>query len=796
MNKHDINIYHLGESLDELLKIFDNYSLENSIPTIIRISEQSSDPKTAFKLLSEKEEEFIESPLVIPYIKYLIRIKLTDHALRVIEGTSLKKDLLTILKSIALKHQNKKLTDDIKHLIKARKNTNSIIFFDDIERKKITTSSLENKKNIEIWKKEETLQPYAIYLESKILFEDEKYSAAIEHILLAIEIAPCSPLLWGEIAILFSKTGQYDAAFDALMEAITYDPNNTEVMQTLLDVCYEQSRLSVAERYIKNLANTKTKNILLKGILYKKYENPKAALAFFSKVLKKNPKHPVALPGKIMCSAAIKESADVLSSYKIWQNNYDKNFSDLHLLNLGLEAAMHCLDWNFVESNKHFLFRRIRDSKACNSLSLTFYMLALTDDFRLHGETSYKTSLNYFSIQDKEINKNQESVKKDKIRVGYISGDIGSHIVTWLLSSFIDRFDQEKFEIYLYSYKYDLPQEVGEILSENIAGLYRLENFSDKQCAEIIKSHSIDILVDLTVYTSNTRSKILTHHPANIQIAHMGYPSTSGCSDVYDYMVVDKHKISNIEKDVFHEKLIIMPEISGIIPFEFRPSEKRSKHSYGLPEDAFIFACFNQPFKYNKHIFSLWMEILKRVEKSIIWLYAPEEIQRKNITTFLTSSGIDSERVIFAPSMGIHEHLQRLQCADLILDTFPYGNHSSGAFALLSGAPLLAYKGSSYVSSISASFLSCIGTPQMIAFNDQQYIDIAVRFATDSQFREEVCSIVRQSSERPSPLFDAARYITHYQAALELVYTRYREGLSPEDIQVPLLFEPYCENNS
>lgn len=76
--------------------------------------------------------------------------------------------------------------------------------------------------------------------------------------------------------------------------------------------------------------------------------------------------------------------------------------------------------------------------------------------------------------------------------------------------------------------------------------------------AELIASYDIDVLVDLTVLTYNSRLDIPAHKPAPIVINYLGFPGPAGCKS-FDYALVDPISAPPEIQGSFNERLLFMP---------------------------------------------------------------------------------------------------------------------------------------------------------------------------------------------------------------------------------------------
>jgi predicted O-linked N-acetylglucosamine transferase (SPINDLY family) len=77
-------------------------------------------------------------------------------------------------------------------------------------------------------------------------------------------------------------------------------------------------------------------------------------------------------------------------------------------------------------------------------------------------------------------------------------------------------------------------------------------------------------------------------------------------------------------------------------------------------------------------------------------------------------NGVSPERLIFAKKKLNPQHLARYALADLFLDTFPYGAHTTAADALWMGVPVLTVPGQSFASRVCSSLVSAAGIGDLI----------------------------------------------------------------------------------
>jgi predicted O-linked N-acetylglucosamine transferase (SPINDLY family) len=163
------------------------------------------------------------------------------------------------------------------------------------------------------------------------------------------------------------------------------------------------------------------------------------------------------------------------------------------------------------------------------------------------------------------------------------------------------------------------------------------------------------------------------------------------------------------------------------------------------------------------------MMLLRAVPESTLWLRHHPADRIERLRTAATERGVDGTRLVSAPGQGIDRYLARFALADLFLDSFPFGSHTTVNDALFSGLPVVTITGQSFAGRASASQVRSAGLPHLVAQTFGEYVDIARALADDrdrlAQLRRTL--IVAQSS---SPLFDSDAYARAFEAAIVEAY--------------------------
>jgi predicted O-linked N-acetylglucosamine transferase (SPINDLY family) len=310
-----------------------------------------------------------------------------------------------------------------------------------------------------------------------------------------------------------------------------------------------------------------------------------------------------------------------------------------------------------------------------------------------------------------------------------------------------------------------------------------VRNLSHLQAAQRIAGDEVQILVDLTGYTRNARTRILALRPAPIQVNYLGYPGTMGASFI-DYILVDDYIVPSDQQPSFTEKLVHLPGCYQVNDSQREiASSTQSRAECGLPEAGFVFCSFNNNFKITPEMFGVWMELLKEVPGSVLWLLEGNRFAPANLCREAKRRGVAAERLVFAPHRPLAEHLARHRLADLFLDTFPYNAHTTASDALWVGCPVLTMAGETFASRVAASLLSALDLPELITRSLADYQDAALRLARNAgllvALRERL-----EASRKESQLFNADWFARNLEKAYSTMWEIYASGEAPRAFTV------------
>ncbi|MGB0384292.1 MAG: UDP-N-acetylglucosamine-peptide N-acetylglucosaminyltransferase [Ardenticatenaceae bacterium] len=387
------------------------------------------------------------------------------------------------------------------------------------------------------------------------------------------------------------------------------------------------------------------------------------------------------------------------------------------------------------------------------------------------------------AAQRERLNFTHRATEHSPLRIAYMSKDFCDHATSHLTRSLYGLHNRHQFEIFVYSYGPDDGSWYRKEIAQAADHFVDVASLSPIALAEQIHADGIDILVDLVGYNGTGRLETMALRPAPIQVFYLGFPATTG-AEFIDYFITDPVSTPPEYAPFFSEQLVYMPHTYQINDYRQPICEKPvSRAAEGLPEEGFIFCCFNAHYKIDPEIFSLWMGLLLEVPNSVLWLAEGRLISRQNLRQEAQKRGIEPERLIFGKLLPKAEHLARLRLADLFLDTPICNAHTTASDALWAGVPLITCPGETFASRVAASLLTAANLPELIVANLAQYQRLALNLACHASELQQVRDKLAIDRKR-GPLFDTPRFVGYLEQAYQAMWERHLTGQKAQPIVI------------
>lgn len=367
-----------------------------------------------------------------------------------------------------------------------------------------------------------------------------------------------------------------------------------------------------------------------------------------------------------------------------------------------------------------------------------------------------------------------------KLRVGYVSPDLGDHVIGRNLKPLFEQHDRERFAVVTYS---DTQKDgnLTEIFRRH-SDIWRNTNgIDDNTLAEIIRQDAIDILVDLTQHMSGNRLMVFARAPAPVQVSFAGYPESAGLQAI-PYRISDRHLAfaddiiapanSSYTISARPERVMLIDSFWCYDPLL---SEISTDKSPAEESGVITFGSLNSICKINSPLLRMWAQILSKVDGSRLVLQCPETGYRWRIVDAMVNAGVSEHRIEFSERIPLANYLALHRRLDIVLDTFPYNGHTTSLDALWMGVPVVSLCGERPVSRAGLSQLSNLGLPELVAFTEDQYVEIAIKLANDLPRLKELRATLRERMEK-SVLMDAPHFARQIEACYRSMWRQWCES--------------------
>ncbi len=570
-----------------------------------------------------------------------------------------------------------------------------------------------------------------------------------------------------------------DEALKSFHEALAIKPNDVDVLnnlgcalmylrRTVDSLAIFDKAIAIKSHYADGFNN--------RGLALMDLRRLDEALESFNKAITLKPAHAEALNNRGLVLADLQRPDEALTSYS---NALAIHPGHNFLYGRKLHAQMQVCNW--TELNGQIDRLRTLIMEGCPVTS-PFPVLGFIDDLSVQRKASeIYTQYKYPEILLSAAFK--KAGASPKIRIGYYSADFHNHATSYLMAELFESHNTGEFEVYAFSFGPAKQDAMRQRIFEGCDEFFDVRHLSDTEVVNLSREKGIDIAIDLKGFTKDSRTGIFAQRCAPIQVNYLGYPGTM-CAPYMDYLIADNTLIPKESRIHYAEKVVYLPHSYQVNDSKRKISGKVfTRRDAGLPEQAFVFCCFNNNYKIFPASFDGWMRLLRSVDNSVLWLLEDNAQAAENLRTEAQTRGVDPSRLVFAKRMDLPDHLARHRLADLFIDTLPYNAHTTASDALWAGLPVLTLTGQSFAARVAASLLNAIDLSDMIAGSQADYEAKAIELATCPELLRQIKGRLDRN-RLSSPLFNGQRFTKHLEAAYSVMYDRYRAGQPLADIHI------------
>jgi predicted O-linked N-acetylglucosamine transferase (SPINDLY family) len=571
---------------------------------------------------------------------------------------------------------------------------------------------------------------------------------------------------------------RYDAAIASFREALKIDARDADAHNglgvALMEIGSSETAVTSFQDALAirpNDANT----LFNLGAALKRVGRHDAAIASLRKGVAIDPRH---VQAQNSLGNSLKQAKQYDAALACFEKVLAVNHHHANALSMSALLKRQICDWRGMPTLEARLIRGVQSGRLPVA---PFILLSVTDDPAVQNLCARQ----YWNTKDiaTTLPGPSRAVGHPKLRIGYFSAELRTHPIPCLVAQLFEEHDRSRFEVFAFSYGDNDGTPMRERLEKAFDRFFDVRQQSDGDIAHLIRQQEIDILIDLTGHTADSRLEILASRPAPVQLHYLGFPGTLGV-DFIDYLIVDPFVVPQGDQKHYTESLIYLSRC-----YQANDRKRRGANFHpdraevGLPSDAFVFCSFNQTYKITPQFFDIWMRLLATVPNSVLWLLADNKWAETNLRQEASARGVSADRLIFAPRQKLPEHLARHRLADLFLDTFPYNAHTTASDALWMGLPVVTCTGRSFASRVAGSLLRAVGLPELITHDSAGYEQLALALAHEPArlggMRRHL-----EGVRASTPLFDIDRTRREIETAYQQTWEIWRRGEPPRSMVI------------
>jgi len=314
-----------------------------------------------------------------------------------------------------------------------------------------------------------------------------------------------------------------------------------------------------------------------------------------------------------------------------------------------------------------------------------------------------------------------------RIVVGYVSSDFRTHSAAFAFFPVLQSHDKANFQINCYSSSPS--QDSLTAVFRSLADVWvEATSLSDDELACRIQADGVDILVDLSGYTTGHRLGVFARKPAPVQVSAWGSGTGTGLQTM-DYLFSNPVTIPHDVRHLFAERVFDLPAAITIDPIS-----QACPSALPMLRNGFVtFGVFNRIDKISDDVLAVWSRLLRSVagSKIVIKSFALDEaFLRDGLVGRFVAQGVPQDRIICVGSSGRADHLKAFETIDISLDPFPQNGGISTWESLYMGVPVIAKLGNGVSSRAAGTILKAVGLDDWVARDDDGYVAIAQKYAS------------------------------------------------------------------
>jgi len=359
-----------------------------------------------------------------------------------------------------------------------------------------------------------------------------------------------------------------------------------------------------------------------------------------------------------------------------------------------------------------------------------------------------------------------------RIRLAIVCSYLRENTISKLYRGLIEKLSRERFEIVLFRPPHD---------NEELAIAV------DRACERVVqmpraffvaRQMIADARPDVVLYPEIGMDPLCYFFAfarlAPVQCVGWGHPVTTGIPTV-DYFLSSRAAEPANAQSHYSERLICFERLPT---YYIRPNVELSplrREQLGFPERAHIYACPHSLFKFHPDFDAIIAELLRRDPEALVVLIAGIHSNwTRTLASRIARAHPDvSNRIVFAPRTSQRDFIRFLKVADVLLDPFHFGGGNTSYEAFAAGLPIVTYAGEFMRGRVTMACYEQMGMSDLIVTSPKEYVDLAIRLASDLDWRSAMCTKIVQ---RAPILFEDEIAVSEFEDFLAAAVNAHANG--------------------
>lgn len=557
-----------------------------------------------------------------------------------------------------------------------------------------------------------------------------------------------NPNAWLELSRVYSRTSEYGSAIGAINRTLSITSVSWDIYFELAVALWHLQKHWLTGRVVRAILRADPANALAwdaLGRLYSDYEAVATAELCYQKALAITP-----------------NNGGMLSNMAILISDSLRMEESIGLLRKAIKAMPANLDY-YSRLNFELSHSALIDPQALFNEHLVYGQLA--EKWAKAQKTKFSWSPN------KDPNR--------RLRIGFVSGDLCRHPVTWFLKPFWANLDRDRHELYVY-HTSPIYDDVSEYFADSATVWRNVFTTSSLELARIVNEDDVDILIDLSGHTGYNRLPAFALKPTPLSLSWIGYPGTTGLKAM-DYRICGSWMAQPGElDDQFTEKLLYMP-----MPVQYEPSTKAPDVNPlpVLKSGVFTFGSLNRPKKISEKVIEAWAKILTAAPNARMLIgYMPSPDVSASLREKLEGMGVKAEQLIFREKTTFLEYMKMHLEIDLMLDTFPYNGGTTSNNAMWMGVPMISLRGKTMAGCQGNEIIKAYQLEQFQVEDEESYIEQALAWMNKTEELNAIRLSMRDRfAQRKKEVVDPSKA---FEKLLRTIWQNYCAGQKPQSFVI------------